>query len=304
MALAVTKLDTIADDSEREARFRHVCDRLRPFLKSIGLADALDRAVPVCAVEGGNVVRAPEPGSVLAWWKGPTFLDLVEGFELPGSSEPAALDALPLRLPLVDVQLRHGGKLLGVAGKIAQGGVRKGDVLLAAPANVRARVKEVVVDGQPWDAAGAGEHVQLVLGVAEESGGAVREEGESVEGTLLGVQPGAVLCPPQAPVIWGSRCRARVIVSDAPLPLLPGQDAAVYCQAATGEGRYGRLWKAALDGSLKPARFLTQGQQGEVEILLARPICFEPAGGSGLGRIALRDGGRTVAVGVVAEVSS
>ena len=50
-------------------------------------------------------------------------------------------------------------------------------------------------------------------------------------------------------------------------------------------------------------RCLTKGQTAMVEVTAARALCLEEYGDlKALGRIALRDGGRTVAVGVVTKL--
>lgn len=51
-------------------------------------------------------------------------------------------------------------------------------------------------------------------------------------------------------------------------------------------------------------RCLLKGQSAVVEVTPARPLCLEEyAAYRALGRVALRDSGRTIAVGVVTRVS-
>jgi elongation factor 1 alpha-like protein len=60
-----------------------------------------------------------------------------------------------------------------------------------------------------------------------------------------------------------------------------------------------------LFGCLLACRCLTPGQTGVVEITLARGVCMEEyADVKQLGRVALRDGGRTLAVGIVTQLIS
>lgn len=89
----------------------------------------------------------------------------------------------------------------------------------------------------------------------------------------------------------------------SPSPTFPCSrtQVSVYCHAAKESGTLRRLQQ---DGpSPRPARFLVSGQRALVEVALARPLALETAADlPALGRVVLRDGGRTLAVGLIIEL--
>lgn len=73
---------------------------------------------------------------------------------------------------------------------------------------------------------------------------------------------------------------------------------------ACESGRLKRLARDAPSSSMPvPARMLLSGQHAIVDVALERPVPMERAKDvADLGRIVLRDGGRTLAVGEVIEI--
>lgn len=75
----------------------------------------------------------------------------------------------------------------------------------------------------------------------------------------------------------------------------------VHCLMACESGRFRRLGRDA--PGHPPARLLLSGQTGIADIVLERPIAMERAEDvADLGRVVLRDGGRTLGVGTVIEI--
>lgn len=81
----------------------------------------------------------------------------------------------------------------------------------------------------------------------------------------------------------------------------------IHAHAASETGHISRL-VAVVDPktgehSKKRPRVLTRGQSAVIEVTALRATCFEPyADCRSLGRIVLREGGQTLAVGIVTAV--
>jgi elongation factor 1 alpha-like protein len=118
---------------------------------------------------------------------------------------------------------------------------------------------------------------------------------------------GAVLCHPGFPVPLVTKFEARVVVLEVTVPILRGQMVVVHAHTAREAGNVSAL-VALLDaktGDVAKARprCLLKGQTAMVEVTLARSMCLEEFKDyKALGRVALRDGGRTIAVGIVTQV--
>jgi len=137
-----------------QAIFSAVRDEVLAFAAPLGFA-TLD-VLPGSALRGDMVVaRGPE----LDWFEGPTLLERLES--LDSAAEQAAAGAL--RFPLQLVSRPQGESARAYLGRIESGTVAVGDEVLALPGGRRSRVRQLVVQGQPRDLAGAGDSVSLVL---------------------------------------------------------------------------------------------------------------------------------------------
>jgi elongation factor 1 alpha-like protein len=138
--------------------------------------------------------------------------------------------------------------------------------------------------------------------------------GDSVDLTLTGIEPnaltaGSILCHPDFPAPMAATFQARIVVLDVAIPILKGQQVTLHAHAARESGHVSGLIslldpKSGEVAKLRP-RCLVKGQSAVVEVTPARPMCLETYGEyKALGRVALRDGGRTIAVGIVTGITS
>jgi bifunctional enzyme CysN/CysC len=149
LAVLVNKLDL---ENYSEARFRQVEAEYRAWLESIGLAATL--FIPVSAKQGDNVAAR---GPNLAWWKGPTVVEVLDGFQVSAPPENQ-----PLRFPIQDVYRFDERRIL--AGRVEAGSIKVGDKLVFSPTNKTSTVKTI----ERWNAparasAGAGESIGITL---------------------------------------------------------------------------------------------------------------------------------------------
>lgn len=284
LAVVISKLDTVGYS---QARFREVQGQLLPFLKGCGFREGALQWLPAVGPSGQNLAAPPTEAALKAWWSGPTVVQAVDSFQ---PRERAT--ERPLRLPVSDVTTKgkQGGGV-GVGGKLEGGAVRVGTKVALVPSGEVATVKAIEVDGQLAALARAGDTADL---------------------TLQGLDPanlfiGAVLCHPAFPVPLVAKFEARLVVLDVAVPILKGQNVTIHAHTAREAGHVSALLSVldAKTGEVvkRNPRCLVKGQTAIVQVTPARAMCLEEyADYRALGRVALRDGGRTVAVGVVSSI--
>ncbi len=145
--LAVNKIDLV-DFSEE--RFREIeADLAR---HAAGFESC--RAIPVSALLGDNVAAR---GERLAWFEGPSLLELLETLEVPHREAER-----PFRMA-VQLVCRPDSAFRGYQGTIAGGRVRPGDPVVAALSGRSSRIARIAAPEGDRDSAEAGEAVTLTL---------------------------------------------------------------------------------------------------------------------------------------------
>ncbi len=255
VVVAVNKIDLV--DHSR-SRFEEVADAVRTVASELG-RDFV-HVLPVSALLGDNIV---ERSAGLAWFDGPTLLELLE--TLP-PEDPAAGGEAPFRFP-VQVVIRPQEAAVrpefreyrGYGGQIASGRVRVGDEVVVLPAGRRTTVAAIDTADGDLEEARAPQSVTLRLA----------DEIDVTRGDLLA----AAAAPPAATqdldgmVTW---------LHDRPLRV--GQRVLVKHTTRTVQGIVrdidGRL---DLD-TLRPEEVdeLTLNDIGRVRIRLAAPVLAEP----------------------------
>ncbi|KAL4448191.1 hypothetical protein ABPG75_005410 [Micractinium tetrahymenae] len=282
VAVVVTKLDTC--DFSRE-RFDAIKSQLEPFLKTCGFREASIQWLPAVGPTGDNLAKPPADPRLAAWWKGPTLAQAIDAFR-----PTHRLLERPLRLPVTDV-VRSGKAGVTVGGKLEGGALRPGSRVLIMPSGETSTVKSLEVDSKPTALARAGDSADVTLA--------------SIEPNVVGA--GSVLCHPDFPVPLVDRFEARMVVLDVAIPVLKGQQVTIHAHTARESGHISGLVSLlnAKTGEVQRARprCLLKGQSAVVEVTPARPLCLEEyAAYRALGRVALRDGGRTIAVGIISSL--
>ena len=149
IAVLVNKMD-LQDYSD--ARFNELEREYRKFLQSIGVEPK--QFVPITAKHGDNIASHSKN---MPWWKGPTVLDVLDGFQvahLPSDQ--------PLRFPIQDIYRFDERRIL--AGRVESGTLKVGDRLLFSPGNKTSTVKTVERWNAPSrDLASAGESIGVTL---------------------------------------------------------------------------------------------------------------------------------------------
>jgi sulfate adenylyltransferase subunit 1 len=151
VVVAVNKMDQVGFD---RAVFESIAADFSEITRSLGLSNV--SLIPISALEGDMVVNR---GERLAWYEGPTLLDVLE-------SAPAGQPSTHLRFPVQLVsRTRFGDRQehRGYLGRVESGTLRVGDNVVAWPQGLDARVTEIVTVDGTLAAAGAGRSVTVVL---------------------------------------------------------------------------------------------------------------------------------------------
>ncbi|MDC5699129.1 GTP-binding protein [Intrasporangium calvum] len=279
VVVAVNKIDLV--DFAQDV-FERVEASVAAVARELGVAEA--RAIPVCAVDGDNIV---DRSARTPWYSGPALLELLES--LPPSED---VEAESFRMP-VQLVIRPQGAAVseehreyrGYAGAVAAGVVRVGDPVVALPSGQQSTVVGIDLGSSSLPEAFAPQSVTLRLA----------DEIDISRGDVLAAAEGAPT-PTQdieAVVCW---------LGDA--DLRPGQRLLLKHGARTVQA-----FVRTLDGVLDlddlhavPAESLSLNDIGRVTLRLASPVPVEDyavsrRGGSFL-LIDSHDG-RTLAAGMV-----
>jgi bifunctional enzyme CysN/CysC len=246
VVLAVNKMDLAGFAPER---FREIERDYRAFAARIGLADAI--AIPVCAVDGDNVLHA---SGRMPWYGGPTLLHALETAEL----DETRAQRQPFRMPVQWVN-RPDPSFRGYAGTIVSGVVRAGECIRVLPSGRDATVARIVTADGDLDEAVANQSVTLTL--AED----------------LDVSRGDLLASVEAVPEVADQFEATVVWMHEQ-PLLRGRSYRMKIGPAMATATVAPLkYKLNVDTLEHVAGTrLTMNEIGVVDLELDRPIAFEP----------------------------
>ncbi len=153
IVVAVNKMDLVNYDQQVYDR---IVKAYGEFAESLGLKDITP--IPLSALTGDNVVA---PSENMAWYKGPTLIELLESLSVYDESHHA-----PFRFP-VQLVARHNGHeaddFRGYMGRIEAGKVSVGDKLVVQPSGKVATVKDIVTLEGSHASAVVGQSITLLL---------------------------------------------------------------------------------------------------------------------------------------------
>jgi elongation factor 1 alpha-like protein len=292
---AVNKMDAIAWSQER---FEEIVKKLASFLKSSGYKESDVTYVPVSGWTGENLIAANNPP--IDWYvnekktsingviNGATLIDLIDRLKPP--ERPMSK---PFRLCINDIfrAAGVGANTVSIAGRIDCGGVEINERLLLRPSNDQVIIKSIQIENSNVQSAFAGDNVILNI--------------QGVDPTHLFV--GNVVCDPEFPIPCATSIQARVIIFNILTPILPGTPVVFHFKSLQEQAKIRSLVEELnrSTGELKrlQPRLLTKNSSGVIEIELHRAICCELFSDSKeLGRFMLRQGGVTMAAGIITKI--
>lgn len=278
--LAVNKMDAVKWD---EKRFENIVDEVTIFLKKIGFKEEDIQAVPYSGYLGDNLVT---PSENLSWYTGPTLLQALDNVKPPVKSSNK-----PLRIPVQDVYKIDGVGTV-VVGRVETGILKEGDSVVFAPGGIQSECRSIEQYHNTIEEATPGENIGVnVKSVSYK---------EIKRGFVLG---NAKDSPPKEAVSFN----AQVIIINHPNKINAGYTPIVDCHTSHIACKFETLIEKIDRRTLKvleenPSEIKT-GESCIVKMVPQKPMCVEsfiefPP----LGRFAVRDMQRTVAVGVIKSV--
>ncbi|KAH9604600.1 hypothetical protein KSS87_000070 [Heliosperma pusillum] len=281
--VAINKMDAVAYSEER---FDLIKQQVGSFLRRCGFKESCVSWIPVSAMQNQNLVAPASDVHLNSWYKGPHLLDAIDHLQPPRRDYEK-----PVLMPICDVVKTHAMGQVSVCGKLEAGALRSGLKVLVMPLGDVATVRSIECNSRPCTIARAGQNVAVVL--------------QGID--LTHVKAGGVLCHPDFPVRVASHLELKVLVLDVKIPILIGSQVEFHIHHAKEAARVVKI-VSLLDPKTgketkKAPRHLLAKQSAIIEVALQGDVCVEDFSiYKAIGRVFLRQSGRTIAVGVVNQV--
>jgi elongation factor 1-alpha len=277
--VAVNKMDDKTVNYD-EARYKEIQDEVSKFLTKVGYKGETVPFIPISGWHGDNLI---ERSTNMKWYKGPILLEALDAI-IP----PKRPSDLPLRLPLQDVY-KIGGIGTVPVGRVETGILKPGMTVIFSPAQVSTEVKSVEMHHEQMDQAEPGDNVGFNV------------KNVSVKDIKRGMVTGDIKNDP--PMATGN-FEAQVIVLDHPNRIMAGYTPVLDCHTAHIAVRFNQLLQLVnkRNGEVmeENPKFIKSGQAAICEMVPSKPMCVEAFSKyAPLGRFAVRDMRKTVAVGVI-----
>jgi len=279
MICCINKMDDKSVNYSK-ARYTEIKTEMSKYLNKVGYQA---KKVPFIPISGWNGDNMLERSTNIAWYKGPIMIEALDAI-IP----PTRPSGLPLRLPLQDVY-KIGGIGTVPVGRVETGILKAGMVVTFAPNGVTTEVKSVEMHHETLEKAEPGDNVGFNV------------KSVSVKDIKRGNVCSDSKNDPALPV---ASFDAQVIVLDHPGKIMPGYTPVLDCHTAHIACRFNALLVSMDKRSGKKLednpKFLKSGMAAIVEMVPSKPMCVEAFSVyAPLGRFAVRDMRKTVAVGVI-----
>ncbi len=282
LVVAINKAD-IYDYSEQ--RFNECKQAVGDLLKSIGFKDV--NYIPTSGMAMDNLAKKSDK---LAWYDGPTIMEAIDQFDLP--EKPTGK---PLRIPIQDSYSIKGTGVVPV-GRVETGILKKGDKIIILPTGFEGEIRSIEMHHEEIEQAIPGDNIGFsIRGISLADAG---------RGDCLGhpSDPPTVITPK-------GKWTGQIIVIWHPTALAQGYTPVVHAHTAQVAAKFTSLVKkldqktgAVIEDSPK---FLKKNEAAIVELQPIKKMCLEKYEDfPEMGRFAVRDMGRTVAVGIVKDIDT
>jgi peptide chain release factor subunit 3 len=291
LVVVVNKMDDPTVEWDR-ARYEECVGKLKPYLKNCGYVIKKDvKFVPISGLNGDNVLNEVQ-SSKCPWWKEmystgghntftPTLLSTLDSLAISNRNPDG-----PLRVPCLDRYFERG---CVVMGKVESGTLRVGDEVVLAPTKKKAKVEEIIIVEDRVRCAKPGEDVMIKFQINVED-----------------IQKGYVLCSPLqvCPAVTEVKVQLALVDMLEHRPLFtPGYEAVMHVHTVEIEVTCLELVCVIDKGNKIRRPFARTGQGCIAKLQMPLNTCMEPFDVMpSLGRLTLRDEGRTIAIGKILEV--
>jgi elongation factor 1-alpha len=279
--VVINKMDD-ASPAWSKDRYNEMMTEIKTLLKAAQFDPAKVPFIPVSAWTGDNLTQASPK---MSWYTGPTLVAALDTFVIP----PKPVDQ-PLRVPVQDVYTITGVGTVPV-GRIETGVLKVGDKVVFEPAGKQGEIKSIEMHHERMEKAEPGDNIGFnVRGIGKDD---VRR------GDVMGLQskPPKVVTEFTGQIIVIFHPRAIAVGYTPVLHAHTAQVAATFTEIIRKiDPRTGQTMQEKPD-------FIKQGDSALVRLTPIQPIALERyADLKQLGRFAIRDSGRTVAVGIVKDI--
>lgn len=279
MIVCINKMDD-KSVNYAQSRYDEIKDEISKFLKKTGFNVEKMPIIPISGWNGDNMLeRSPK----MKWYKGPIMIEALDQIIPP----KRPVDK-PLRLPLQDVY-KIGGIGTVPVGRVETGLIKAGMMVTFSPSQLSTEVKSVEMHKEALEFAKPGDNVGFnVKNVS------VKE-----------LRRGMVASDSKNDPAWpAASFDAQVIVLDHPNKIMAGYTPVLDCHTAHVACRFDKLKYLINKRNGKKLgdnpSSMKSGQAGIVTMKPSKPMCVEAYSVyPPLGRFAVRDMRRTVAVGVI-----
>lgn len=278
MVVAVNKMDAV---NYEQKRFDEISKSTKEMLEMLGFETNNISFIPVSALKGDNVFKR---SNKMPWYNGRILIEALDNMAIKSE---LPIDK-PLRLPVQDIYKVEGiGKLL--IGRVESGTLKVGDKVIFQPANTKGKIERLELVDKTQSIAKPGHNI-----------------GFKVSGIDENVKRGDVCGHLKNPPKTAKGIVARIYVLDEYSAIKPNYKAEVRCGTATVSCNVKKLISKIdpRSGSIiqKNPNSIESGYAGEIEISFNAPMVIEKQSEiPQLGRFLIRDGGITVAAGIVLD---
>jgi elongation factor 1-alpha len=281
LIVAINKMDA-TEPRYDEQRYNSVREDVGEVLRSISYNIDSVRFVPISAFTGDNVTK---PSNNIPWYRGITILDALNNLY-----EPIKPTGLPLRIPIEQVYSITGVGTVPI-GRVETGVLNPGDRVIFQPSGKIGEVKSIEMHKEPLPKAEPGDNIGFNV------------RGVSKNDIKRGEVAGHVEDPPTVVETF----TAQIVILQHPRTITVGYTPVFHCHTTTIACTFEELINKldprsgeVIEG--KPV-FLKTGDVGTVRVRPTRPMVIERIEKTPhLGRFAIRDLGKTVAVGVCIDI--
>jgi elongation factor 1-alpha len=283
MIVALNKMDD-KSVKYKEERYNDIMAEVQGFLKKVGYKPAKIPFIPISGFEGDNMI---DKSANTPWYKGPHLIDALDSVKPPKRETDK-----PLRLPLQDVY-KIGGIGTVPVGRVETGTIKPGMTALFAPTGLTTEVKSVEMHHESVPEAVPGDNIGFNcknVSVKEIKRGYVCSDAKN------------------DPAAGAKDFSAQIVIMSHPGEIRNGYTPVFDCHTAHIATKFEKI-TAKVDRrtnavSEENPEKIKSGDAAIVTCVPTKPLVVENfADFAPLGRFAVRDMRKTVAVGVIKSVN-
>jgi len=284
LVVAINKADNY---NYSEERFNECKEAVTDLLRNIGFPI---KKIPFIPVSGLMMQNLSKKSDKLPWYDGPTLIDAIDKFEIP----PKPTDK-PLRLPIQDAYRIKGTGVVPV-GRVETGVLKRGDKIIIMPTGFQGEIRSIEMHHEEIPQAEPGDNVGFSIRGLE-----MKDVGR---GDCLGHpnNPPKVIFP-------NGNWTGQVIVIWHPTAIAQGYTPVIHAHTAQVAAKFVEISKkldqktgAVIEDSPK---FIKRNESAIIKLQPIKKMCLEKYQDfPELGRFAIRDMGRTIAVGIVKDIET